>query len=204
MRHYNKFKSWFRITNLLFDSLMDELIIKMIILESEHVSLQKVEATLIHALVAGEDRRFYHHKGFDPQGILRAIWVILYKKKLQGASTIEQQLVRTVTNRRALTFSRKLGEIAAAIWLSANFEKDTLATIYLRHAYYGWRMKDLEQARQRLHLTDITLNEDSACDIVAYLRYPCRAQPNSTYIAKQHARSRYIKHCLRRPGWLLR
>jgi penicillin-binding protein 1A len=57
------------------------------------------EKLLIAHLISGEDHRFYNHIGFDPIAILRAIYKRIDAGKIEGASTIEQQYVRTCTER---------------------------------------------------------------------------------------------------------
>src|SRR5437763_1442690 len=60
-----------------------------------YVPIEGISPDLQHAIVSIEDRRFYHHPGVDPLGIVRAFWVNLTQKHVdQGGSTLEQQLVK--------------------------------------------------------------------------------------------------------------
>ena len=67
--------------------------------------------TLSKLLISGEDHRFFYHIGFDFIAIARAIKNRVLYNKVEGASTIEQQLVRVLTNDYQRTFSRKIREI---------------------------------------------------------------------------------------------
>src|SRR2546423_1315708 len=90
----------------------------------------KVPDLLIRAILIAEDRRFYRHRGVDVRGIGRAIWQFVKSRQLSGASTIEQQLVRTLRNRYDLTLRRKLTEMMLAVAISERFEKRDLVEVY--------------------------------------------------------------------------
>ena len=77
----------------------------------------KIDKRFIQVLILAEDRRNKLHRGVDTIAILRAIKVRLLENKYQGASTIEQQFIRVVTNRFEKTFYRKLREQILAILL---------------------------------------------------------------------------------------
>src|SRR5690242_20336233 len=69
-------------------------------------------------LVSGEDHRHGRHHGFDLIAIARAVWRRIARGKYEGASTIEQQLVRVITGRYERTLRRKVREIGLAMLLS--------------------------------------------------------------------------------------
>ena len=71
------------------------------------VKLTEVPEYLKQATIAIEDKDFYKHKGFDIRGWLRAIFNIVFKRRLQGGSTITQQLVKNVLLTPKRTLSRK-------------------------------------------------------------------------------------------------
>src|SRR5690606_20512217 len=100
-------------------------------------------------LVSAEDHRHRLHPGFDVIAIARAVWRRLSRGSCEGASTIEQQIVRVVTGRYERTYRRKLREIALAILVANSFPKAILPAIYLRIAYYGWRMNGYGEACRR-------------------------------------------------------
>src|SRR3989344_1503785 len=69
--------------------------------------ISKMPDYLKQATVAVEDRNFYEHQGFDPTGYARAVYNIIFKRKLQGGSTLTQQLVKNVLLTSERTIIRK-------------------------------------------------------------------------------------------------
>lgn len=128
---------------------------------------------LVTMLVCAEDHRFYSHLGFDPIAIIRAIYRVLRDGKLEGASTIEQQYVRTCTARYEISISRKVVEIAISFLLSITTSKNKIAHSYLAHAHYGHSIVGSEEAARILKKSCILKHymcEPAA--IVALLKYP--------------------------------
>jgi penicillin-binding protein 1A len=90
------------------------------------------------AFIAAEDRRFYQHNGIDPVGIARAMVRNLRKGSVEeGASTITQQLARTVFLSQDRTLIRKLKEAALAGKLERQLSKPQILTEYLNVVYLG-------------------------------------------------------------------
>jgi membrane carboxypeptidase/penicillin-binding protein len=123
-------------------------------------------------LISGEDHRHARHLGYDLYAICRAIWRRVSSRSREGASTIEQQLVRVITNRYENTFLRKACEIVLASLVSESFPKKILPIIYLRLGYFGWRMNGYSQACKRLRLSNENLTLRNAAGLVARLKYP--------------------------------
>src|SRR5207244_8697723 len=90
----------------------------------------------------------------------------------EGASTIEQQIVRVLTNRFERTFVRKVHEVLLAALVADLFPKSATPRLYLSIGYFGWRMDGFLQACRRLELRPDILSLDDAADVVARLKYP--------------------------------
>src|SRR4029079_14679165 len=89
------------------------------------------------ATVAIEDRRFYHHGGVDPVGILRALVADVSAGHIvQGGSHITQELVRHLYLSRDKTLQRKVAEACLSVKLDRTWPKDRILTAYLNDAYY--------------------------------------------------------------------
>jgi membrane peptidoglycan carboxypeptidase len=127
---------------------------------------------LVAGLVAVEDRRFYGHGGVDLLSTCRAILRGLAGGSWTGASTIEQQLVRTLTGRYERTLARKWREMLLACLVYRTVEKQDLPGLYLSVAYFGWRMNGLVQACDRLAVDLPRASPAQAAAIVARLKYP--------------------------------
>ena len=101
------------------------------------------------ATVAIEDRRFYHHGGVDPVGILRALVADVSAGHIvQGGSTITQELVRNLYLSREKTLQRKVVEACLAVKLARTWSKDTILTAYLNDVYYGNHAYGIEAAAE--------------------------------------------------------
>ena len=131
-------------------------------------------------LVSGEDHRHSLHPGFDIIAICRALWRRLTSISREGASTIEQQIVRTITGKYERTVRRKVTEIILAVLVDSTYEKSILPAVYLSIAYYGWRMNGYIQACRRLDYHPSSLTLEQAAALVSRLKYPePRLPPNS-------------------------
>ena len=102
------------------------------------VSIKQVPQHLIHAVLAAEDARFYDHHGFDPRGILRAVYINLRHGAIrQGGSTITQQLAKNYFLTAERTLSRKFTELMMALVMELKYDKDEILEIYLNEIYMG-------------------------------------------------------------------
>src|SRR6185312_10235928 len=104
----------------------------------EPLRLSDMPPALPAALVAVEDRRFWHHPGVDPLGLARALFVNLTSGRLvQGGSTITQQVAKTLFLTNARTVRRKVQELLLTFWLEQHFTKREIIEIYLNRVYLG-------------------------------------------------------------------
>jgi len=104
----------------------------------EKVEQDKMPHLVEQAFVAAEDRRFYNHNGVDIWGISRALLTNLRQGSVrEGASTITQQLARTVFLSQERTLPRKLKEAALAYKLERQLSKDQILEQYLNYVYLG-------------------------------------------------------------------
>ncbi len=105
------------------------------------VSYEDIPEVMRNALLAAEDKRFFSHAGFDPIGILRAVWVDLRDRRHnQGASTLSMQLARTLmldSNER--TWRRKIPEILITFQLEQKLTKEQIFEYYANTIYLGQR-----------------------------------------------------------------
>jgi penicillin-binding protein 1A len=103
------------------------------------------------AFVAVEDRRFYHHFGFDPIGVVRSQLYNLTHKgvPLRGGSTITQQLARNLFLTTDQNIRRKVQELILAVWLETKFSKKEILALYLNRVYFGGGAYGIEAASKR-------------------------------------------------------
>ncbi len=146
-------------------------------IQNTHENYQKeckstIPQVLISTLLVAEDHRFYLHGGVDPLAILRAIWHSCWRRRLVGGSTIEQQLVRTLTGRKERSVKRKLKELALSLCVSDCVSKSDVPGLYLSVAYFGWGMNGIRQAYGRLGIDHRSMTARQAAELVARLKYP--------------------------------
>jgi len=126
----------------------------------------------IYVLVL-EDRRFFYHLGVDPISVLRALLQSRVSGRVQGVSTIEQQLVRTVLDSRARTIRRKTREMMIATVLSLARPKRDILGAYLRCAYFGTNLTGSDAAMGALLGSRATGETSATC--ASMLKYPLGA-----------------------------
>ncbi|QEY33573.1 PBP1A family penicillin-binding protein [Synechococcus sp. RSCCF101] len=104
----------------------------------EKLSPETMPLLVKQAFVAAEDRRFYEHNGVDARGIMRALARNVRSGEVrEGASTITQQLARTVFLSQDRTVARKLREAALAYKIERQLSKEEILTQYLNYVYLG-------------------------------------------------------------------
>jgi penicillin-binding protein 1A len=103
------------------------------------LTLAQMSPWLPKATVAIEDRRFWNHGALDYTAIVRAAWAdVMHGRAVQGASTLTQQLARTLyIGRPSETISRKITEACLAMRLSERMTKRQVLDQYLNNVYYG-------------------------------------------------------------------
>jgi len=101
------------------------------------VSITDVAPVMRQAIVASEDERFFEHRGVDLRSIIRAAVADFKHEPVQGASTITQQLARTLFLNRKRTIARKVQEALLAIELERYYTKDEILERYLNLIYFG-------------------------------------------------------------------
>lgn len=152
-----------------------------------YVTIDEIPKDLQHAFVAIEDERFYKHNGIDLRGIIRAGFtgIISGGKKMQGASTITQQLLKnnyftTWTSEHTLkdSINRKVQEQYLAVQLEKVEDKDTILENYLNTINLGQNTLGVEAASERYFnksVSELTLSEDAA--IAAITQNPSKYNP---------------------------
>ncbi|KKQ96330.1 MAG: hypothetical protein A3C27_02860 [Candidatus Levybacteria bacterium RIFCSPHIGHO2_02_FULL_39_36] len=110
------------------------------------VSLDKISENLKKATIAIEDRDFYKHGAIDLRGITRAFIYTVFKKQVQGGSTITQQLVKNSLLTPERTITRKIKEIILAFVVEGVYSKDKILEMYLNQVSYGGTAWGVEAA----------------------------------------------------------
>ena len=108
------------------------------IIHEDSVPIDQLPDTLIKAVVATEDRRFFQHFGIDFIGLFRAMLTNAQAHGVvQGGSTITQQLAKNVFLSNERTLERKVKEAFLALWLESHLTKKQILGMYLDRMYMG-------------------------------------------------------------------
>ncbi len=167
------------------------------------VTYEEIPETVIHALLAAEDDRFFEHPGVDYQGLLRAAYKLaLSGERAQGGSTLTMQLARDYFLSRDRRYLRKVREIYLAWRIEQEFSKEEILAMFVNKMFFGQRAYGVAAAAQVFY--DKTLDELNAAEaatIVGALAAPSRYNPVS---GPEAARSRrgYVLRRMREVGYL--
>lgn len=129
-----------------------ELISKLSVdVEADYLDYEEIPKQVVDAFVAVEDRRFWEHPGYDREGILRVCYRYLLTKgeEKHGASTITQQLARSVFLSNEVTIERKVREILTAVELEKKYGKEQILEFYINSAYFSNRCYGIEAAAKK-------------------------------------------------------
>ena len=121
------------------------------------VTIEDVPETVVQAILAAEDDRFYEHPGVDWQGIVRAaVSLIKTGEKKQGGSTITMQVAKNFFLSSEKTYIRKLNEIFLALKIEKELSKNEILELYLNKIFLGQRAYGIATAAQIYYGTDLS------------------------------------------------
>ena len=167
------------------------------------LTYNQIPQRLIHAFLAAEDDRFFHHPGVDYRGILRAaVQLILTGRRSQGGSTITMQVARNFYLSSKKTFTRKINEILLSLRIEGALTKEEILELYLNKIYLGNRSYGVGAAAEvyygkHLHELDLAQMAMIAGLPKAPSRYnpiinPTRALQRRDYVLNRLAKLGYI------------
>ena len=106
-----------------------------------YLPIQAIPKLVINAFIAAEDKNFYEHGGLDFSGIARALVIYVQNygtnKRLQGASTITQQVAKNFFLTSEVSFHRKMKEALLSLRIEHAYTKDKILELYLNEIYLG-------------------------------------------------------------------
>ena len=129
------------------------------------LDLEDIPDDLKNAVIATEDDKFYQHYGVRPLSIARAVFNAVFKgERIQGTSTLTQQLVKNAILSRERSYIRKIKEAILAVRLEQKYSKDQILQIYFNEIPYGSTNYGIEAAAQSYygkHASELTLKESA-------------------------------------------
>ena len=167
------------------------------------VSLDEISPDLRNAVIAVEDHRFYRHPGIDPIGLGRALWRDARGSgRLEGGSTLTQQLARTLFLSNKRTLGRKAQEAVLAVLLEQELTKKEILELYLNRIYLSGGVYGVETMSQNLYgkpAGKLTLPE--AALMAGLIRAPSALSPWSN-LDGALGRSRVVLQRMREEGFI--
>lgn len=162
-------------------------------LYGEYITFNEMPPHLVQAVIATEDRRFFHHFGVDVFGLARAVYTNFRADRVvQGGSTITQQLAKIVFLTPDRTIERKIKEMILAFWLEHKFTKQEILTIYLNRVYLGSGNYGIAAASRYYFGKDVRdINISEAAILAGLLKAPTRYSP-AIYPDRSKERARQV------------
>ncbi len=145
----------------------------------EPLTYKDFPPNLVHAVLATEDRRFFHHFGIDVVGIMRAIYTNMRAGRMvQGGSTITQQLAKVAFLSPDRKLKRKVQEAMLAMWLEYTFSKEEILAMYLNRVYLGVGTYGVDAAAHQYFGKKVgELNLYESAILAGLLKAPTRYSP---------------------------
>jgi membrane peptidoglycan carboxypeptidase len=148
-----------------------------------YIPFDSIPEMLVQGLIAGEDARFFEHRGFDFRGFTRAMWSNLKAGRLvQGGSSLSQQTAKNIFGRKERSVDEKWVELKNALRLEHNFSKEEILEFYLNQFYVSGSGRGLAIASQHFfakELRDLSLKE--AAFIAGSVKGPSTYDPFMQY-----------------------
>lgn len=158
------------------------------------VAFDRIPVHVRQAFIAAEDQSFYKHAGVDPVGITRAFInnMAAGGRKVQGGSTITQQVVKSLLLSPKKSYERKIKEIILSLRLEEQLSKDEILSLYLNHIYLGSSAHGIVAAAREYfgkNPEELTLPE--AALLAGLPQAPSRYSPFRRW-PRAKARQRYV------------
>ena len=167
--------------------------------------IDQIPKLMKDSLIAVEDARFYEHRGIDPISVVRAMVSIASGgtvRRLQGGSTITQQVARTFLLTRERTASRKFKEALLSLRIESALGKDQVLELYMNEIYLGSRAYGFEAAAQTYFGKTLAALSPAECAMLAGLpQNPHHVNPISNPERAQ-ARQRIVLARMHKQGVL--
>ena len=167
------------------------------------VPVAKIPKRLIQAFVAAEDSSFYQHRGIDYLGVVRAaVKNLISLRKKEGASTITQQVAKSMLLTPEKKFSRKLKEAILATRMEKALSKDEILYIYLNQIYLGAGSYGVQLAAETYFAKDVDQLNLAEMAILAGLPKAPNSYSPIKHLDKAKERQAYVLERMVKEGYI--
>lgn len=155
--------------------------------------LSKIPSHVKEATIAIEDHDFYSHLGFSLRGIARSAKEIAVNKRVQGGSTITQQLIKSALLTPDVNIIRKTKELILAFWAERIYTKDQILEMYFNQVPYGGTAWGIESAAQTyFHKSVTNINLAEAALLAGLPAAPTEYSPFGNHPEKAFVRQKEV------------
>lgn len=168
-----------------------------------YLPLENIPKNIQQATIAIEDRNFYNHGAIDVQGILRAVYVNFRGERVEGGSTLTQQLVKSSLLTPERTIERKAKEIILSFIVEAIYPKNKILEMYLNQVSYGGTAYGVDAASQvyfNKPVSDLTLAE--AAFLAGLPQAPSRYSPFGSHPEEGQERQKRVLRAMLEEGYI--
>ena len=146
------------------------------------VPFSAIPEKVINSFLSAEDKNFFKHPGVDAKGVIRAIknniYNVLKSKRLEGASTITQQVAKNFLLTNEVSIDRKIKEAILAFRIERSLSKERILELYLNQIYLGQGAYGIASASLRYFDKPISeLNYSEAALLAALPKAPSKYNP---------------------------
>ncbi len=163
------------------------------------IPFNAIPKKIIHAFLSAEDKNFFKHPGVDAKGVVRAfynnIFNILSSKRLEGASTITQQVAKNFLLSNEVSIDRKIKEAILAFRIERALSKERILELYLNQIYLGEGSYGIASASLKYFDKPINdLNYSEAALLAALPKAPSKYNPYKNIELAKYRRNLVIKN----------
>ncbi len=142
------------------------------------VSINNLPQHIKLAFLAAEDKEFYNHHGFSVTGLVRAVYKNTFNQKVEGGSTITQQLVKNTLLTNEKTLIRKIKELVLSLQVETLYTKDKILEIYLNQVGFGGPAYGIQEAaKQYFDINAQDLSIAQSAYLAGITRAPTKYSP---------------------------
>lgn len=169
----------------------------------QFVKLDDIPLQLRQATLVAEDKDFYKHGAIDLRGVARAFYATVFKKDLQGGSTLTQQLVKNSLLSPERTIQRKVKEVILSFATEALYSKDEIMEMYLNQVPYGGTAYGVQAASRMYFGKDVhTLTLAEAALLAGFPESPSTYAPFGSHPELGKQRQEYILRRMQEEGFI--
>ena len=169
----------------------------------EAIPINRVSPHFIRAVIATEDHRFWKHHGIDKLRTVKALWITLMEPgKIQGASTITQQLAKNLFFSYRKAYMRKFRELLVALQIEAQYTKPEILEAYVNQIPFGVGAHGIEQAaRSFFGKSALELNMAESALLAGLPKSPTRYNPYR-YFERAKGRQKVVLNRMAAVGYI--